>query len=164
MRRASLVAPIFAAVLLAGCATTQGSTLTADAVEQDARDILARTSSVVSATSWTTEVRWGPCESARDGHVQLMLVAQSLTDVPRPTPALAETVAEAWRPAGRQPTVSSDDTSGGSGKLVVSDPAYLTGSKSDGSLTQLALSDTAVLLQVVSPCIEGDLARLSGLE
>ncbi|WP_143016319.1 MULTISPECIES: hypothetical protein [unclassified Microbacterium] len=164
MKRAALVATIFAAALLTGCATTQGSTLTPDAAERDARDIFARTASVVSATSWRTEVTWGPCEIARDGHVQVMLVAQSLTDVPRPTPALAETVAEVWRPAGLQPTVTLDDRSGDSGTLVVSDPAYLTGSNSDGSLTQLALSDTAVLLQVVSPCIEGDLVRLRGLE
>lgn len=134
--------------------------MTTDDAERDANDIFARTSEVVSASNWTTELTWGPCESPREGHVQFVLVAQSLTDIPTPTSTLAQAVVDSWQQVGRQPVITSDESIGKSGGLVISDPANLTGTNADGSLTQLSLSDDAVFLQVVSPCIAGDLDQV----
>lgn len=159
MRIVAITAAMLASLALTGCAVSEGSTVTPNEVERDARDIFARTSAVVPAEKWTTERTWGPCENPRDGYVQLMFVAQSLVDVPEATPALAQMVVDVWRSAGRKPVVQSDDGTGG---LIISDPAYLQGANADGSVTQLSLGKTAVLLQVISPCIEGGLADLGG--
>lgn len=159
MRKLAILA-IAVALTLTGCAAAEGSMMNPQDAEQDARDIFERTSQIVLATNWTTEVTWGPCEEPRDGHVQLMLVAQSLTDVPVATSTLAQAVAEAWQKIDRKPTVTTETAAGGGDDYVVSDPAYLTGTNADGSLTQLSLSDKAVFLQVVSPCVSGDLDQL----
>ena len=158
MRRLAAIAA-GVGLILTGCAA-QGSAMKPDAAEQDARDVLARTSAVVPAGGWTTEVTWGPCEKPREGHVQLTFVAQSLTERPEPTPALAQAVVDAWQLVGRKPTVTSEVLAGGDAGLVVSDPTYLTGANPDGTLTQLSLSSEAIFLQVMSPCIEGDLDHL----
>ena len=73
--------------------------------------------------------------------------------------ALSAEVAEKWDALGL--SARAEPVSDRPGTYVVSDPPFLQGSKQDGTLTRLQFSATSAGLQVLSPCVEGDLTELS---
>ena len=115
------------------------------------------TSNVLDRSAWTKEGSWGPCEKPRDNYVQWFLVAQSLSEQSADPSSLADRVMTAWQEHGFEATRSEDTNLS---QQIVSDPIYLSGTNTDGSLRQVSISRDAVFVQILSACVPGDLDLL----
>lgn len=153
------------AVLLSACSATpeidKSEIMTPEEAKSQVSGLLTRAQSIVGAGEWAETRSWGPCPLAgREGEVQWTLGAQlfvSLTGEPR---GYAAQVADEWRNLGLSPTVSSD-TSPSANTYIVSDPAAMTGTRPDGSFTQISISPNVIFFRGNSVCVRG---RLEDLE
>jgi len=160
--RRSLASLIALSLMTTGCVPTkdgEGNGMTTRAVEERAEQILRATKDVLGESGWTPHPTWVGCDAQGRGLVQLLFFVERLKPMEGDLGALSEKVAEKW--AGLGLVARAQPVSDRPGTYVVSDPPFLQGAKQDGTLTQLQFSATFSGLQVLSPCVEGDLAQLN---
>lgn len=159
MKAARMMTVLATSLLLASCVpeSDSGSQRGAETEASYAERLFEVTSDVLEQSAWTKEGSWGPCEKPRDHHVQWFFVAQSFSEQSAEPSALADRVLKAWQEYGIQATRSEDTILN---QQIVSDPTYLSGTNTDGSLRQVSISQDAVFVQLLSACVPGDLDAL----
>lgn len=160
--RRSLASLIALSLTTTGCVPTQdggGNGMTTRVVEMRAEQILRATKDVLGESGWTSQPTWVGCDGRGSELVQRLFFVERLGPTQGDLATLSEEVAEKWQELGI--SARAEPVPDKPGTYVISDPPFLQGSKQDGSLTQLQVSATFSGLQVLSPCVAGDLAQLN---
>ena len=149
-------------IVMAGCAPKdegQMNLITTDSIQKRAEQVLGATQEVLGDSGWTAHPTWVECEGQDGGLVRLLYFVERLEPTEDDLGALSEKVAAKWASIGL--SARAELLSDRPDTYVVSDPPFQQGSNKDGTLTQLQFSGAFAGLQVLSSCVEGDLADLN---
>lgn len=148
---------------LAACASQPGrgeSVVTPQQVSEKGDSLFEAVTAVLGREGWDQDSQWFACDASGGANGVVLRREARLAQPSQAEPEeMLKRVQDAWGKLGVHAETAVDTTLDPV-RYILSDPPYLSGVNSDGSLSDLWIGTGIVNFSYVSPCVPGDIFEL----